>query len=87
LRVRFNIESQYWNDNPPDNFWENFRDEVFSFGLMLTIPGQLVSENVELIRGPFAEDFSLFEEVVSDIFYALLIALIVWKFPFKSKKP
>jgi len=87
-RISFNKESPSWNEGVHhDSIYTSARSYVLSFALVLSCPGQLVSSNVELIRGtPFPEDISLFEEICNDVFYALLIVLIVWKFPPKPKR-
>jgi hypothetical protein len=83
-RICFNKESSNWSESSSDN---SIRSYVLSFVFILSYPGQLISSNVELFLGkPFAENFSLFEEICSDIFWALLIMLIIWKFPPKPKK-
>ena len=87
-RISFNKESPSWNEGiHHDSIYTSARNYVLSFALILSSPGEIVSSNVELIRGmPFNEDSNLLGEICNDVFYAILIVLIVLKFPQKPKE-
>jgi len=84
-RVCWLKESPNWNESSPD---DSIRSYVLSFAMVLSCPGLLVSAYLPLLHGlPLDSDgFSIFAEIFNDIFYALLIALMIWKFRPKPKK-
>jgi hypothetical protein len=84
-RICWLKESPNWNESSPG---DSIRSYVFSFAMILSYPGLLVSTCLPLLRRlPMdLNGFNVFAEIFDDIFYALLIALIIWKFPPKPKK-
>jgi len=84
--ISYQKESPDWNENSPPH-QITLHEAICLLGFSLSYPGFLISCFWPIRHGvPMFVEIIPVAEICNDILYALVIAMVIWKFRLKSKK-